>query len=358
MGNGHSQRNGSMDDEESMPLVQSRRRPSHGAIERSHRRPAGQHRRTRHGSSDQRTMYREILGFFFVASAAFSFSVMALLVRMGAILEEMHFPSFQLVLSRSVFQFAAATAVLLSLGLNPLGPKEMRFWLLMRGVVGGVGMILLFFALTKLSLGECTVLVFTMPIFTIVFSRIFLGEPLDVIDEAFGLLCLCGIALIAKPHMLFNPELSKAAKDRFTGTCAALAAALAQASIFIIIKSMGGRVHYMMNVQYLGLVCALIAPIGAVVFKEPRWHLPSSMEECIVFLGVGFFGLLAQIFISRGLQLCRAGPGAILTNLQILFSFVLGIVFLNEIPSSTSVIGGLIILTSTLGVACNKIFRR
>jgi len=302
-------------------------------------------------------MYREILGFFLVACSAFSFSVMALLVRMGAIFKEMRFPSFQLVLSRSVFQFAAATVVLLSLGRNPLGPKEMRIWLLMRGLVGGVGVIFLFFSLTKLSLGECTVLVFTMPIFTIVFSRIFLGEPLDVVDEAFGLLCLCGIALVAQPHMLFDPNFSQAARDRLFGACAALAAALAQASIFIIIKSMGGRVHYMMNVQYLGLVCALISPIGAVVFKEHKWHLPSSLEEGVVLLGVGFFGLLAQIFISRGLQLCRAGAGAILTNLQILFSFVLGVVFLDEIPSATSVIGGLIILTSTLGVACNKIFR-
>lgn len=139
----------------------------------------------------------------------------------------------------------------------------------MRGLVGGLGIVCLFFALTRLSLGECTVLVFTMPIITLVFSRVFLGEQLDVIDEIFALLCLCGIVLVAKPHLIFAPGMSVEVKSRLLGACGAIAAALAQASIYIIIRKMGASVHYMMNVQYLGLVCALIAPIGTTPPPSP-----------------------------------------------------------------------------------------
>uniref|UniRef100_A0A7S2ZLY8 EamA domain-containing protein n=1 Tax=Rhodosorus marinus TaxID=101924 RepID=A0A7S2ZLY8_9RHOD len=228
----------------------------------AHHPPPPRRRARRRGNQSSYSATREVAGAFLVACSAACFSMMALLVRVGVVFKENRFASFQLVLSRSLFQFFAASIVLLWIKKDPLGPPDMRIWLVIRALAGGFGVVCLFYSLSLLSLGECTVLIFTMPIFTLIFSRIFLGEKVEVVDGFFGVLCLCGIALVAKPHLLFAHEVTHEMKKRLFGTGAAILAALAQASIYIVIKKMGVSVHYMMNVMYLGILGIVLAPIG------------------------------------------------------------------------------------------------
>ncbi len=76
-------------------------------------------------------------------------------------------------------------------------------------------------------------------------------------------------------------------------------------------------------------------------------HPSASMWGWMCF--VGLMGFVGQATMSRGGQLEKAGPAAMMRNLDVVFAFVLQISFLAETPSGGSVAGAILIT-----VRCKK----
>lgn len=87
-----------------------------------------------------------------MALSALAFSFMGLFVKVAGVL----FPSLEIVFARSIVQLVFGLAACAILKINPLGAKELRGWLVLRGLAGSVGLALFFYSLTLLPLVEAT----------------------------------------------------------------------------------------------------------------------------------------------------------------------------------------------------------
>lgn len=101
---------------------------------------------------NQHNKRREIMGLLFMTLSALGFSTMSLFVKLSGT----SFPSFEIVLARSVIQTAFGLLGCAILKVNPLGKPGVRRWLLFRGLAGTMGLCLFFFSITQLPLADAT----------------------------------------------------------------------------------------------------------------------------------------------------------------------------------------------------------
>ena len=72
-----------------------------------------------------------------------------------------------------------------------------------QGFCAGIVMILCFAAVTAIPIGDALTVVYSNPIFTMIFSAIFLGNRLRLYKITLGLVLSLGIVLVVKPPFLF-----------------------------------------------------------------------------------------------------------------------------------------------------------
>ena len=112
------------------------------------------------------------------------------------------------------------------------------------------------------------------------------------------------------------------------------------------IRQMGKAEHPLVVVFYFPLVTVpLSLPLAA-----PGWLWPTPMEWAAL-AGVGLSTQLAQVSMTRGLQLEPAGRATAVGYVQILFAAVWGAMFFGERPTAWTVAGAAVILAGTLLVA-------
>jgi drug/metabolite transporter (DMT)-like permease len=70
-----------------------------------------------------------------------------------------------------------------------------------------------------------------------------------------------------------------------------------------------------------------------------------------VLVGVGVTTQIAQVYMTRGLQMERAGRATAVGYLQVVFAAAWGALFFAEFPDRWSLLGGSLILGSTLLLA-------
>ena len=92
------------------------------------------------------------VGLGLIAIAAVIFSYMNVIIKFcGA-----GFPSFQILLIRSIIQSVCGISSCAYLGVNPFGPRPVRFWLVLRGLAGGSAVAASYYALTHLPFSDAS----------------------------------------------------------------------------------------------------------------------------------------------------------------------------------------------------------
>src|SRR5699024_4356756 len=114
-------------------------------------------------------------GILFMLLAAFSFSLMETSVKLAVDL-----PLMQKVFVRNLFVFFVAMYIMFK-NIESFKGNNLSF-LTLRSVLGLLGVILYFFALSNLVLADASILNNTSPFFVIVFSFIFLKEPIKKME--------------------------------------------------------------------------------------------------------------------------------------------------------------------------------
>ncbi|KAI8924272.1 hypothetical protein BC831DRAFT_466132, partial [Entophlyctis helioformis] len=301
---------------------------------------------------------KEVLGLAYMALSALGFSVMSVFVKIAG----NTFPSTQVVFVRSVIQLICGVIGCLIVGVEPWGPPAVNKRLLLaRGAAGAIGLGFYFFTLINMPLGDGTTIFFIGPAFTAIAAFLFLGEPFTVLDAFASVCCLAGVALVSRPEFIFS------ARDPTEGTggivykypryipsLSAVFAALVLSVAYCLVRIIGNRVHFMVHVTYFGLVSTGLSFVLLVAFESPVPVMSWTLEQWGIMLSVGIAAFAAQCFLNAGLQLANAGPATLMRNLDIVFAFLFGLWLFHEVPHSTSVIGAVLIGTTTAGVAFIK----
>ncbi|KAL6095012.1 slc35g1 [Pungitius sinensis] len=290
------------------------------------------------------------LGLFYALLSTVFFSVIAVLVKS---IQGVH--AIEISAIRCFFQMLFTLPLLIYHKTGFLGPRDKRVYLVLRGLIGSNAMILLFYAVQQMPLADATVIMFSNPVFTSLLAWIFLKERCTIWDCVFTVFTISGVLLIARPPFLFGEQLRGIEGNygnHLKGTIAAFAGAIGAAFTFVVLRKMGKSVHYYLSVWYYAVIGFVECVIAVSVLGE--WKIPYCGRDRWLLMLIAVLGIAGQTFLTKALQIEKAGPVALMRTLDVVLAFIFQFIFFNRAPTMWSLGGALCVVLSTSGVALQK----
>ena len=265
------------------------------------------------------------LGIFYLVLSAFFFALMGLFVRLSGDL-----PTFQ----KSFFRNLIATLVAFSL-LVKSGSLKMQKGslpaLLVRSVAGTVGIVCNFYAVDNLTVADASILNKLSPFFTIIFSAWLLKEKASVKDWVLVGVAFIGALFVVKPD--FSSTQSVPA---FIGVLGGLGAGLA----YTCVHYLGGKGERTAFIVFFFSAFSTLAVLPMTIIQ----FVPMSGLQVLYLLLAGASASAAQFAITAAYKCAPAKEISVYDYSQVLFSALLGILFLSELPDLLSFIGYIVII--------------
>ncbi|KAM7370795.1 hypothetical protein PAMP_010316 [Pampus punctatissimus] len=290
------------------------------------------------------------LGLFYAFLSTVFFSIIALLVKT---IQGIH--AIEISGIRCFFQMLFIVPLLIYHKTGFLGPRDKRLYLVLRGFIGSNAMILLFYAVQQMPLADATVIMFSNPVFTSLLAWIFLKERCTIWDCVFTVFTLSGVILIARPPFLFGEQVHGIEgnyTNHIKGTIAAFAGAIGAAFTFVVLRKIGKSVHYYLSVWYYAVIGFIECIIAISVLGE--WKIPSCGRDRWMLMLIAILGIAGQTFLTKALQIEKAGPVALMRTVDVMLAFIFQLIFFNHAPTWWSLGGALCVVVSTSGVALRK----
>lgn len=269
-----------------------------------------------------------------MAIGAFWFSIMGLLVKLAG----RRLGSMEIVLFRGVITLGLSWWALRQLGISPWGTQ--RRLLVVRGTLGSIALMCFFYSILHLPLGEATLIQNMNPVFATILAALILKEHLRAPEVICLVASLVGVVFIAQPAAIFG---ASAQSSSLVHVGIALMGALASGTAYTLVRKMRTTVHPLVIVFYLPL---LSVPIS-LPFAVAEWIWPNAIEW-LLLIAVGITTQLAQVSMTRGLQMERTARATTVGYLQVAFAVMWGAIVLSEIPDFWTLAGATTIIGSTL----------
>lgn len=207
---------------------------------------------------------------------------------------------------------------------------------LLRGVMHGVGVMLWFYAMSRIPLAEVTAIGFTNPVFATVGAAIFLGETIRAPRIIAVLVGLFGALLIIRPGFeVIDP-----------GAIAMLIAAPIFAMSDLCAKALTRRESGPAVVAYLSIFVTVVTFVPAMMV----WRAPTA-EEWIITIVIAGLATVGHLCMTQGFRVGEMSAIQSAKFLQLLWSALIGYVMFAEAPGLFTWIGSLIIIGSALYIA-------
>ena len=270
--------------------------------------------------------------------SALAFSVMSAMVKLAG----SRIPSPEIAIFRGAITLVLSGVALRRAGLSPWG-KDTR-WLLVRGLLGCVGLHCYYYALTSLPLAEATVIQFLNPVLVAALAPFTLGEkpgPRDVLGTLAG---FAGVLLIARPATLFGGVAGDVALSS-TGVLVGLFGALVSALVYLVVRKLKDEDARVVVFQLPLLVIPLTLPLA-----WPVWTWPTPLEW-LVLLVVGVATQIGQVKMTEALQQETAARATAASFAQVAVAMVFSVLLFRELPTPTTWVGAGLVFVGTLLVA-------
>ncbi|KAI8329199.1 hypothetical protein BD560DRAFT_416882 [Blakeslea trispora] len=302
-------------------------------------------------SQDDHAREKQIVGLALLVLSSFLFAGVSVAVK---VLDQLGYPSFQIVLARACVQLVLGLLGCLMVQVNPLGQKGTRRWILIRAIFSSAALILFFYSLAHLTLLEATAIFFIGPIFKVIIGGVVLNEGFSTLEGLYTIVGCCGVFLIAKsPSRAL--KLDEDEYDRSFAVACALAASLLSAMAYTSVKRLQQPIHLLVHSVYFGCVSLLLcAPV--IVFGLQDFKIPGQIAlfDFEIMMALGLFAFLGQYTINTGLKKAPLGPTTLIRTTDIIFAFLFGIAFFKEIPTLSTIFGTLMItcMTTCMNMYC------
>ncbi|MDA3062789.1 MULTISPECIES: DMT family transporter [unclassified Campylobacter] len=224
-------------------------------------------------------------------------------------------------------------------------------WMLAtRGVIGILGLIVFFYNLTQLSLGEAFTFQKTAPIFIAVIAYFALKEKLSKFGWFAVFLGFVGIVLVIQPHFGIHA-------GHIFGILSGLFAAIAltavrelrkyySANVIILSALLAGT---LMPILFMAI--AEITQIPALNFMISKFVMPDLAGWGIGAI-LGVCGLYYQSYLTKAYAATRkAGIVATLSYTDIIFSMIFGLALGDMLPNFTALCGIALIIAAGILIA-------
>ena len=269
-----------------------------------------------------------IAGALFMAGNSFVAAMDGVIVRLIA--GEIH--PLGIVFFRNLFSLVAIYAIFPR---QKLHADVNMFFLVhaVRAVIKLLALVAGFMAVMRMPLASATAIAFTMPLFVMLGSVLFLGEKFFAARVVALVLGFSGVLIVLQPG----------AGTLNAGTLWALAGAIGLAAVALLMKVSAGR-EDPLRIAWLNLV--ITVPV-ALLIAIPVWQTPSLYALGLMALqGVG--GLMAQLAFARAMKLADASLLVVVDFIRLPIALFFGLVLFGEPIRLAVVLGGIVVLCSVL----------
>ena len=259
-----------------------------------------------------------LTGFLFVA-------VTAIVKFMGS-----RVPAAEAAFLRYLFGIAFLLPLIRPLLRSRISGRFLRLSAL-RGAMHGIGVILWFYAMTRIPLAELTALNYLAPVYVTVGAVFVLGETLAFRRIAAVCLALVGAAVILRPGF----------RELSPGHWAMLLAAIVFAGSYLLAKILADEAPAELVVGALSVfVTITLAPFAFAV-----WIMPTWTEVGLLFI-VAFFATAGHYTMTLAFREAPVMVTQPVTFLQLVWAVALGAIFFGEATDIWVILGGTLILGS------------
>jgi len=265
--------------------------------------------------------------------SAFAFALLNVFVK-----KLTQFNVYQIVFFRSIGSLIFTIPFILQHKISILGNKKL--FLMARGLVGFVAMTLFFMSLKHLSMGPAVSIRYISPIFAAFFALLLLKEKIKYFQWVCFAIALSGVFILKG----FDSEVNG------VGLLYAILSSLFTGLVFIIIRKIGHHDHPIVVVNYFMIIAAILGGVFAI----PQWVNPIGFEWFALLI-LGVFGYFGQYYMTKAFQLGEVNQIAPLKYIEVIFTMLIGVIWLGELYSFISLLGVSLIL---LGLILNFIIKR
>ena len=272
------------------------------------------------------------VGPLLMLAAAFLFAVLDGLVKLLG-------PPFR-VWDIAFYRFACGLAILIPTfgwNRNPFSGHNPKL-LVIRGITGSCAFLSLIVAIRLIPISTALVLFFSFPAFAAFFSPLFFNEPITLAEILAVVAALAGVAI------LFDFRLQGGLVGQVMALMGGAFAGLTVGIIKKLRENNGPVVIYL----YFCLLGTLIS-LPPFIANPQIPHVP---REWLMLGGIVCSALAAQLLMNQGFRYCKSWEGGLFLMAEVVFTSILGIVFLGEPVTLRFLTGGFLVLGSA--VALNR----
>jgi drug/metabolite transporter (DMT)-like permease len=206
-----------------------------------------------------------------------------------------------------------------------------RLWglFLLRGTSHAFGVMLWFFAMTRIPIAEVTAMNYLAPVYVTIGAALFLGERLAARRILAVGAALLGALIILRPGFREVDE----------GHIAMLIAGVVFGGSYLLAKVLSGEANAGLVVAMLSVVVTIVlAPFAWAVWVTPTW------AEMGLLFCVAIFATAGHYTMTLAFSMAPVTVTQPVTFLQLVWAALLGLVFFGEPIDGFVVLGGLVIL--------------
>lgn len=262
----------------------------------------------------------------FMVLSVFFFSLMNLGVKFLP-----HLPPTEIVFFRSLVSMILSVQYLLRMRINPF-KGDLRF-LFLRGLAGVAALTLFFVTLQKLPLAGAATIQYLSPIFTAVFSFLWLKEKVPLLRWLMFGLSFAGVLVMQGFDHRIPLDYA------LLGIVSAMFAGLAYYSIGVL----KNKVEPIVVVTWFPMVALPIMGLVSIFV----WVTPKG-TDWLYLIVIGICTQLGQLFMTKAFMAESASAASGLKYLGLIFSFLWGFIFFEETYNLFSLLGMFMIITGVV----------
>ena len=222
-----------------------------------------------------------------------------------------------------------------------------------RGLFGFCSYLAYYLAVAAMPLAEVVAIVFTMPLFVTAMSALILGEKVGIRRWTAVVIGFLGVVVILSPSgefntlavvLAFGASITYATQTTITRFLGAHDQPLTLAFNSILVFTCAAG---FLSLLLVGNIINVTSDHASLAFFSRDWVMPEPLHLALmIFLGVN--GAAGFYCLSRAYCNAEASAIAPFEYTYIIWAILFGYFFWNEVPNITTIIGVIILVSSSL----------
>ena len=276
------------------------------------------------------------LGFLYMFLAVCAFSIMDLIVKWSE-----NYPVGEVLFFRGFCGIITIFFIIPRERYKDFYKTDRFFLHLKRCISGLVAIVAIFIALRKLPLATVVSITFAAPIFTTIMSIYFLNEKVGLYRWLAVMVGFIGILIISEPGY----------------------SSLNIYYIFPIIFCLGlsyvaiaiRQLSTTEPVWLIGLYFSFSIMLMSFFTLPQGWIIP-SLKDLFLLSMVGVLGGLANLWLTQSYKFSEVSLVTPLKYLALIFAIIFGYLFWNEVPTTKTLTGSLLVIISSVIIFRREIY--